>query len=86
MYKAGPIQGFPNAMRCIRRDFPDGLFRLTATVTAMAVYGESGPGPAACKACGKAEPFLDPAQHQHATGGRQPGAVETGAQFPGFDR
>jgi len=33
------------------------------------------------KARGKTEPFLDPAQQQHAAVGRQPAAVETGAQF-----
>ena len=33
------------------------------------------------KAIGKTEPFLDPAQQQHAAVGRQPAAVEPGAQF-----
>jgi len=30
---------------------------------------------------GNPEPPLDPAQHQHAAVGRQPAAIETGAQF-----
>jgi hypothetical protein len=36
--------------------------------------------------CGKTEPILDPAQQQHATVGRQPAAVEPGAQFLVLDR
>ena len=38
-------------------------------------------GQATGKARGKTEPFLDPAQQQHAAVGRQPAAVETGAQL-----
>ena len=43
-------------------------------------------GHAAGKQVGKTEPLLDPAQQQHAAVGRQPAAVEPGAQLLVFDR
>lgn len=43
-------------------------------------------GQATGKARSKTEPFLDPAQQQHAAVGRQPAAVKTGAQLLVCDR